>query len=72
VTAEDGTSYQDWLVSIGFDPAVGTGISETESFRIYPNPATDAIFLELPREADVRLYDLMGKIIYSQDRVGAI
>jgi hypothetical protein len=69
VTAEDGTSYQDWLVSIGFDPAVGTGISETESFRIYPNPATDAIFLELPREADVRLYDLMGKIIYSQDRV---
>jgi len=69
VTAEDGTTYQDWLVSIGFDPAVGIGNNGAESFRIYPNPATDLIFLELPRETHLRLYDLMGKIIYSQDRV---
>ncbi len=69
VTAEDGTTYRDWLVSIGLDPAVGTGNTSTESFRIYPNPATDLLIIELPRETHVRLYDLMGKLIYSQDRV---
>jgi hypothetical protein len=67
VTAEDGTTYQDWLVSIGLDPATGVGTPRNESFRIYPNPATDLLVIELPGETHVRLYDLMGRLLYSQD-----
>jgi hypothetical protein len=69
VTAEDGTTFQDWLVSLGFDPAVGTGTSHAESIRIYPNPATDFVVIELSRETSIRMHDILGKLCYSDDHV---
>ncbi len=69
ITAEDGTTFQHWLVSINLDPAVGIGTRNDESFRIYPNPATDFVYIELTRETNIRFYDLMGKLCYSEDDV---
>ena len=69
ITAEDVTTFQDWLVSIYLDPAVGIGTSNDESFRIYPNPATDFVYIELTRECNIRIFDLMGKLCYSEDDV---
>jgi len=48
---------------------VGIGTSDVESIHIYPNPATEFIFIELNQETHVRLHDLMGKLCYSEDRV---
>jgi len=69
VTAEDGSTFQDWLVSLSLDPAVGIGTRNAESFRIYPNPATDFVFIELTRETNIRLHDMLGKLCYSEDHV---
>jgi hypothetical protein len=69
ITAEDVTTLQDWMVSIILDPAVGIGTSNDESFQIYPNPATDFVYIKLTRETSIRLFDLMGKLCYSKDDV---
>jgi len=69
VTAEDGTTFQDWLVSIGLDPATGIGTSKAESFRIYPNPATDFVHIELSMDTHIRIHDLKGKLYYSKNHV---
>lgn len=69
VTAEDGISSQNWTVTVSVESAVGIGKNDVESIRIYPNPATEFIFIELNRETRVRLHDLMGKLCYSEDRV---
>jgi len=69
VTAEDRVSVQPWLVSIYLEAATGNQTSNAKSFRIYPNPSSDLVFIELSREARVSLYDLMGRVCFSKDRV---
>ena len=67
VTAEDGTTFQDWLVSIGIDPAVGIVTNNAESIRVYPNPASEYVYIELSRETHIRMYDPAGKLCYSKE-----
>jgi hypothetical protein len=69
VTAEDGVTSLNWTVSVSLERAVGIGTRNAESIRIYPNPATDYVFIELSREAHIRFHDLMGKLVYSEDHV---
>lgn len=69
VSAEDGTTYQDWLVSIGLDPAVGIGTSNAEFIRVYPNPASEYVYFELSSITHIRIYDHLGKMCYSVDQV---
>lgn len=38
------------------------------AFTLYPNPASDFVFIEINEEVDrVELYDMMGKMVYSSD-----
>jgi hypothetical protein len=67
VTAEDGLTTQIWTVTVSRKIPLGIGTRSEESIRIFPNPATEFIHIELSRETHVRLHDLMGKLCYSQD-----
>ena len=69
VTAEDGVNTQSWKVSVSVQRAVGIGTSSAESIRVYPNPASEYVHIELTREAHIRMHDLMGKLCYSKDHV---
>ena len=69
VTAEDGFTTQNWQITVTIDPAVGIGKTDIESIRIYPNPATEFIHIDLPGVSNVRLQDLMGKLCYSVNDV---
>lgn len=43
--------------------------TEEKLFKVYPNPFTDFIHIDLPASADnceIRVFDLMGKLIYSK------
>ncbi|NIA01110.1 T9SS type A sorting domain-containing protein, partial [Massilia sp. CCM 8734] len=44
---------------------------EAKDFRVYPNPVKETINIDMPfvdaREYKVALYDLQGKLIYSED-----
>jgi len=67
VTAEDGVSTQIWKVSVSVQRTVGIGTSSAESIKVYPNPASEYVHIELTREAHIRMHDLMGKLCYSKD-----
>ena len=59
--------YQEWLVSIGLDPAVGIGTTHAEFIRVYPNPANEHVYIKLSRETRIRIYDYLGNLCYSED-----
>ncbi len=45
-----------------------TGMDELVSvIRIFPNPAADVLFLELPQNASVRITDMQGKLMLQQN-----
>lgn len=68
VTAEDGITAQIWEVRVSLERTVGIGTNTTEAIRVYPNPASEYVHIELSRETHIRMHDLMGKLHYSQDR----
>jgi hypothetical protein len=69
VTAEDGTTVQDWLVSIGLNATTGSGSLVAEPVLIYPNPTSDFLYIELKDLSYISLFDLMGRLSYSEDNV---
>jgi hypothetical protein len=69
VTAEDGITTQNWTVNVSVARAVGIGDQNVESIRIYPNPASEFLFIELRGDTHIRMHDLMGKMHYSADHM---
>jgi hypothetical protein len=44
-----------------------TGIAETASgIKVYPNPTSDVLFLDMPQDADIRLINMNGKVLLQQ------
>ncbi len=65
ITAQDGITQRDWTVNV---TAVINSIEETEALtiNIYPNPANEFLYAELPEAGIFRLYDLSGRNILSE------
>ncbi|RUT67970.1 T9SS C-terminal target domain-containing protein [Flavobacterium cupreum] len=62
------------LGAFEYSPNLGTADliqKEAKDFRVYPNPVKETINIDMPfvdaREYKVALYDLQGKLIYSED-----
>ena len=73
VTAEDGVTTQNWVVTVSVDPAVSLGDEqEAGMFRIYPNPAHDVLFVELSVTADLFIKDVLGRLVYTEREVSGI
>ncbi|MCK5134513.1 MAG: DUF5018 domain-containing protein [Bacteroidales bacterium] len=73
VTAEDGVTTQNWVVTVSVDPAVSLGDEqEANMFRVYPNPAHDVLFVELAVKADLFIKDVLGRLIYTGIGVSGI
>ena len=55
---------------------MSTGFNDTEinkdSFKVYPNPATDLITVELSSEflekATIQVLNLLGQVVYSENK----
>jgi hypothetical protein len=69
VTAQDGINSQVWQVRVSVHIPLGIGTREDESIRIYPNPASEFVFIELSRDTQIRMHNLLGKLCYSADHV---
>jgi hypothetical protein len=69
VTAEDGITTQSWQVNVALEGAVGTGPYPSDRIRVYPNPATENIFMEFAGKADIRLQDPLGRVCYGRNEV---
>ncbi|GIV30570.1 MAG: hypothetical protein KatS3mg028_1636 [Bacteroidia bacterium] len=58
---ESGLNPCDTIIWLGSE-----NLLRTDNFRIYPNPATDELFIDgIGQPTDLRLYDLYGKEIFA-------
>ena len=71
-----GGSWEDWSVSNGvFSTAPGTGLSpscalsvaenELDKMNVYPNPFTNYILLSNAQNANVEIFDSLGKRVFA-------
>ena len=51
------------------DGVLGVGESTLSSVSLYPNPATDILNLRNAENADIAVYDVLGKLIMSQTNI---
>lgn len=53
------------------EATLSTDEFSNSSFRIYPNPASDIIFIETPNDnlSEVNVYDILGKNVLSQSKL---
>lgn len=56
---------------VGDKPTSASNVATSDAIKVYPNPATDVLTIEMPytnnaTKADVRLYNAMGQIIVEQ------
>jgi len=66
VTAQDGVSSQEWIITVTTDPAVSVDKSSTKRlFKIYPNPAVDQLNVEMAVKSNIWLIDITGGMILS-------
>ncbi|HNP98760.1 MAG TPA: T9SS type A sorting domain-containing protein [Bacteroidia bacterium] len=58
-----------WLVKTLPDEIVGIGENRTQSFEIYPNPATEFLTIHCreTKEFSIQLINLFGQIVYSDE-----
>jgi len=64
VTAEDGATSQDWSVSVTEDPATSVkAVNSLAPVSVYPNPAREVLFVDLPVNGDIYLQDIMGRVV---------
>jgi len=65
---EGNQTYSD-ILSYTVSPASSIGDNTSESVRVYPNPFTDAINIEVenPGKTKVMVMDIIGKVVYQID-----
>ena len=59
VTASDGETSQDWVVTVGFGS--GVSVDSELAVSVYPNPASEKVIIENAENANVTIYNIAGK-----------
>lgn len=73
VTAEDGSTVQDWIVTVTVEPAEVTAIDDSQyDISAYPNPASEwlTIVSPFPSISSIQLFDLRGDLLMAQQMDG--
>lgn len=71
-TSSTGQSFYGWKAHYVSGPSVGIDEKENSNFRIYPNPASGFIYIDLEsgnatKVLKIRLYSLDGRIVLEQN-----
>ncbi|MEJ5268323.1 MAG: proprotein convertase P-domain-containing protein [Bacteroidales bacterium] len=64
VTDDNGCFASD-EINVLIEICSGILDGDFSSIKIYPNPANEFIYIELPNEQQIKIVDVQGKIIYS-------
>lgn len=65
----DGDYEQKVSTTFKSNGVLGTNNINAESISLYPNPATSVLNLRNAENADIQVYDLLGKMIFSKNDV---
>jgi hypothetical protein len=71
IILQNGTIYYDNIVLVS-DNSLGVDDLTFESVKLFPNPVTDIINIDLSAlgsESSIDIYDLTGKLVYSEKRM---
>jgi hypothetical protein len=64
VTAEDGSTSKQWVVTVTTAPAVSSVPGNLpDKFHLYPNPAAQYLVVELADRAEILIQDLNGRVV---------
>ncbi len=68
VTAQDGSTQQVWVITVTVATANVIVDGETNRYGIYPNPATDQLYIRnnVPVNTRVMIYNLQGKQVLTE------
>jgi hypothetical protein len=61
-----GTQLLNWADGPVNPPVSGVTTSNSMSFEIYPNPASDRLYLQLPANGQFQLFNNWGQLLWSQ------
>lgn len=67
LTSSSTTSF--FIDDVTVDGHTTSILSSTPSFKIYPNPATDLVKIEMDGEYNVNMYDITGKKVVEQNNL---
>ena len=70
ITASDGETIQDWIVTIDVAGSLGIEGNSYHGLRIYPNPISDKAVIEVQNpmglELDLSIYGVLGQKIFER------
>lgn len=58
--------------SSDIDVHVGIDQNENQNIRIYPNPASSKIYVETDKNADLKITNLLGQVVYEQKGINGL
>lgn len=65
--------YEEGLAEFSFsnfiDLIIGVNTEENTSYKIYPNPATNDLYLDQIDAEQLMIYNILGELVYSEDNV---
>jgi len=53
-----------WVAKIGEEPSSAEVITNDKQIQIYPNPASESVFIKQNSENFITITDILGKIVY--------
>ncbi|SHJ48349.1 Por secretion system C-terminal sorting domain-containing protein [Reichenbachiella agariperforans] len=72
MTAEDGVTIQDWLVTVTVEAEEVLSTSEEVAWSFYPNPVHDILKVKSLKEVTVYVMDLNGHQVLSAQKGTAL
>ena len=63
VTAQYGEEESEAVCDKASFTAIGETGTEASTMRLYPNPATDKVYIEGAKAAEVQVYNALGQLV---------
>lgn len=68
-SGQDIPTFPGQTYDLFIDGGSGVPVQETKKFTMYPNPTSNVAFLEMMGRKHVKVYDNLGRIIFTQNNV---
>jgi hypothetical protein len=72
VTAEDGTTTQEWKVKVTQEPALGLPEQDKIELMVYPNPFQEVLYIKSDKPFSISLSDMRGTTLRQEKSEGEL
>jgi hypothetical protein len=72
VTAEDGTTTQEWKVKVTQEPTLGLPGQDKIELMVYPNPFQEVLYIKSDKPFSISLSDMRGTTLRQEKSEGEL